>query len=243
MKEQAASAKAMGVGMVGLCLLVLGVVRADAAIITWHWAGPVTGYDCLFGGSCGTITLDTVVPLGTPVDVFVTIDPAAPTHPSPAIPCLWGNAGVTMSVLGQSYSGNGFVWVDGHGFGPGTCHPGENSVEIVVPSWGSGGPALPGGWTPFVDPSYLAGLWWGADDLTSVQPFSIASQLPAFYKGLGTGDFTNPQKFNVNLQAVPEPGTWLLLTTGLAAAWRRRVGRGRLLERNKARRSSRSPDP
>jgi hypothetical protein len=230
MKEQVASAKTMGVGMVGLCLLVLGVVRADAATIAWHWAGPVNGYICLQTGACTTERLDTVVPLGTPVDVFVTFDPASPTHPNPAIPCLWGNGDVSMQVLGQSYLGLGFVWVDGHGFGPGTCHPGENSVEIVVPSWGEGGQApLPGGWAPFGsnNGAYLAGLFWGADDLTSVQPFSIASQLPFFFRGLGTGNPSFPERFTVNLQAVPdvpEPATWLLLSTGLSAApyWLRR---------------------
>src|SRR5688572_21903717 len=71
-------------GILGTCLLLLGAARAEATPITWHWAGPVSGYACIFGGC--TPGLDTAVPLGTTVDVFVTLDPdLAP--PNPSTPC------------------------------------------------------------------------------------------------------------------------------------------------------------
>jgi hypothetical protein len=195
----------------------LGAARAEAATITWHWAGPVTGH---IGPTFGGPSLSTVVPLGTTVDVFVSLDPDAP-YLNPAT-CLQGRASASLQVLGRTYTNLGYVWVDATGFGGGTCAPGSDRVEIVVPSWGSGGPALPDGWVPFSLDS-LPGLWWGGD-LTGIQPPFISSGFPTFRR---PGEST-PQRFTANLQAVqnvqaPEPSTLFLLTTGLSlAAWRRR---------------------
>jgi hypothetical protein len=206
--------------VLGACLLLFGATSAEAAMITWEWAGPVTGYQCAFG-PC-PIDLDTVVPLGTPVTVSMAFDPVAPP-PNPSLPCLKGTATVSLEVVGQTYTNGGFVWDEAHGFGPGVCVPGYNFVEVVVPGW-VGGPALPGGWIPF---SGLDGFWWGGD-LTTVQPTAIASQFPAFYR-IGQ---SSPQRFTASLRAVtdpslpvvPEPSTWLLMSSGLSAAawWRRR---------------------
>ena len=209
--------------MLVAALTTAGVAKTEASLITWHWAGPVTGYA---GATLGGPSLETVVPLGTTVDVFVSLDPGAPSL-NPAF-CLQGTASASLEVLGRTYSNEGFVWVDAMGFGPGICAPGSNWVEIVVPSWGSGGPALPDGWVAGGGgPSdFLPGLFWGGD-LTTQQPAFIASQFPAFR----IPGQSSPQRFTADLQAVqqdlqsvPEPSTWLLLSTGLAAAawWRRR---------------------
>lgn len=201
-------------------LFVLGVSRAEAGIITWHWAGEVTGYTlrCAPGTDCGP-RLESVVPLGTPIDVFVSLDPGLPP-PNPASPCYRGTASTSLQVLGRTYTGTGHVWDEGHGFGPGLCMPGYNVIEIVVPGWGSGGPALPDGWVPF-SPNFLPGLWW-VGDLTSVQPTSISSQLPSFWLPVQsrTQGFTaNLQAVPADMHAVPEPATLTLFGAGLAAAW------------------------
>ena len=188
-------------------------------MITWHWTGPVTGYaGCPPGSVCG-LPLDTVVPLGTRIDVFVSFDPALPPV-NPGLPCYRGTASANLQVLGQTYTTTGFVWDEAHGFGPGMCVPGYDVIEIVVPGWGSGGPALPDGWVAFSH-NFLPGLWWGGD-LTSVQPTFISSQFPSFYK---PGQSV-PQRFTANLQAVPadlqpvpEPATLTLFGAGLVAAW------------------------
>jgi hypothetical protein len=202
-----------------LTMAELGAARAEAAMITWHWAGPVSGHSTVSSGP----TLDAVVPLGTPVGVVVSFD-SVPSHPNPDLPCLWGRANASLEVLGQTYTNQGFIWVDGQGFGGGVCGsppPGSShSIEIVVPGWGFGGPALPGGWEPLNLPPVLPGLWWGGD--LTVQPTFIGSQFPNFYlPGLSA-----EQRFTANLQAVPavpEPSTWVLLSTGLSwVAWRRR---------------------
>ncbi|HYE85583.1 MAG TPA: PEP-CTERM sorting domain-containing protein [Vicinamibacterales bacterium] len=200
-----------------------GVATAAAATITWHWEGTVTGHTDARGGP----SLETVVPLGTPVGVTVTFDPDAPDL-NPGI-CLQGTASASLRVLDRTFTGGGFVWEDAMGFGPGMCAPSVNNVEIVVPSWGFNGPALPDGWIPFVTSDYLPGLWW-AGDLVNGQPQSISSQFPLFY--LPRQSF--PQRFTADLHAVPseltpvpEPATWLLLSTGfsVAAACRSRNSR------------------
>lgn len=202
-------------------LLVLGASRAEAGVITWHWAGPVTGYAftsvCAPGEDCGP-RLDTVVPLGTNIDVFVSLDPDAPPNAN----CFAGNASASLQVRGRTYANTGFVWVDGMGFGPGICSQNLDHVEVVVPVWGSGGPALPDGWVPFVSlGDFMPGVWWGGDPADG-QPMSIASQMPLFWQ---PGQ-SRPQRFTANLQAVPanmhsvpEPATLTLFGAGLAAGW------------------------
>ena len=210
-------------------LFVFGVASAEAGTIIWHWAGPVTGHTfvnpCATGIDCGP-TLDTVVPLGTTVDVFLSIDPLRPP-PNPQSPCYRGTASASLQVLGRTYTNTGHVWDEGFGFGPGVCVPGYDVVEIVVPSWGSGGPALPEGWVP-ISLFYLPGFWW-VGDLTMIQPPSISPQFPAFHQPGQSG----AQRFRANLQAVPadvqavpEPATLTLFGAGLAAAWAARRRRG-----------------
>lgn len=208
-------------------VLVLGVSRADAGTLTtWHWAGPVTGYVFGFGSCFGEVDcgprLETVVPLGTRVDVFVTLDPAA----TPNANCLMGTASATFQVLGRTYTGTGYVWEDGMGFGGGFCSPSQNAVEVVAPGWGIGGPALPDGWVPFPVLS-MPGLWWSGN-LADGQPMSIGSQFPYFHQDMRA----RAQRFTADLQAVPadmhpvpEPATMLLFGAGLATLAARRYRR------------------
>src|SRR5688572_10892009 len=117
-------------------LLAVGVSRAEADMITWHWAGPVTGHlfafgQCPPGADCGP-RLESVVPVGTTVDVFVSLDLGA----TPNANCFAGNPTATFQVLGRTYTNIGFLWLDGMGFGPGMCAPNVNWVEVVAPSWG-----------------------------------------------------------------------------------------------------------
>lgn len=201
-------------------LLLLGVTRADAATITWHFAGPVTGYSCM-SPNCmpGDIAIDAVVPLGTTVDVFVTIDPYAPTYPVDFLPCLWGYSTVTLQVLGQTTTSQAYVWEDAKGFA-GNCGNQFETVEMVAPSWGSSPPgfSLPDGWQyfPMLGEAYFPGLWWSGH-VDDGQPAHIGSQLPAFKR-----PENRPQRFLVELYAVPEPSTWLLVGTVLSAAAVRR---------------------
>lgn len=208
--------------------LFFSVSSAEAGTITtWHWSGPVTGYSFSFpcepGTDCGPL-LQSVVPLGTTVDVSVTLDPGA----TPNTNCLAGTASTTLQVLGRTYTNTGFVWVDGMGFGPGICSSSLDHVEVVVPTWGSGGPALPDGWVPVAGfGDFFPGLWWGGD-LTDGQPTSIGSQFPYFWLPFES----RGQRFTVDLQAVPaemhpvpEPATMLLFGAGLAAVAARKYRR------------------
>src|ERR1051325_1962443 len=171
--------RATRAGLQVLTLIALGISTAEAGTITWHWAGPVTGYIGIScpPGECG-LSLESAVPRGTPIDLFLSLDPNS-TPPNPQLPCLRGTASASLQVLGRTYTNTGFVWDEGHGFGPGTCVPGYDFIEVVVPSWGFGGPPLPDGWIPF-SPDYFPGLWWSGD-LTFDQPLSLGYQFPSFY--------------------------------------------------------------
>ena len=214
-------------GILAAVVLAVGTSTAQATTIVWEWTGSVTGYTfsspCAPGSNCGN-TIDSIVPVGTAIGVSVSFNLAQPL-PNPQTPCYRGTASTSLHVLGRTYTGLGHVWDEAWGFGPGVCVSGYDMIEVVVPGWGNNGPALPEGWIPLFDFDYFPGLWWGGD-LTMVQPKQIFSQLPKFYQ---PGQ-ARPQRFTASLHAppedmstAPEPTTWLLFSTGLAAAaWRRR---------------------
>ena len=210
--------------------LILGVALLSIPALTeagtiWHWSGPVTGYTDPRGGA----SLSDIIPMGSRIDVIVSLEPDAPAM-NPSI-CLQGTASATLQVMGRSFTNGGFVWEDAMGFGPGLCAP-LNNVEIVVPAWGSGGPAMPDGWIPFgVDFTYLPGLWWSGN-LADGQPQFISGQFPLFY----LPGMSWPQRFTASLEAVvpdvqpspvPEPATMTMVGVGLALAARQRLRRQR----------------
>ncbi len=199
--------------------LVLGLVCASPAAgspVTWQWSGPVTGYTCYNYGVCDTTAFAAVVPLGTTVDVFLTFNDESTTYNPPAS-CLWGYGSATFQVLGRTYTSQAWLWNNGMGFDAGVCGAGGN--EVVVPGWGNGGPPLPDGWILYPSSSTtIPGMNWGLD-LSWTMPSSINPRFPAFRLEGNT-----PARFTVDLQAVPEPSTWLLLGTGLAAVAARRFG-------------------
>jgi hypothetical protein len=168
------------------------------------------------------------VPLGTQIDVRFSFNPTL-APPNPQLPCLRGTASTSLQVLGRTYTSTGFVWDEGHGFGPGVCVPGYDVIEIVVPSWGSGGPPLPDGWEPF-SPFFLPGLWWSGD-LTDGQPDSINSQLPSFWLPVQSrpqGFLADLRAVPADIQPVPEPATLTMFALGLAAV----AARKRRLKKN-----------
>jgi hypothetical protein len=199
--------------------LVLGLACASPAAgspVTYHWSGPVTGYACYYGACDDPNPFAAVVPLGTTVDVLLTFDPDFSATYNPPASCFWGTGSASFQVLGRKYTHTAYLWNDGYGFSGGICGGGGN--EVVVPNWGFGGPELPGDWSPYWD-SPFSGFWWGLDPSWTM-PSSIASQFPYFSVDPSEG---YPVRFNADLHAVPEPSTWLLLATGLAAVAGRRL--------------------
>ena len=196
-------------------LFVCAAAHAGATPITLSFGGPVVGFDCL-GPPCSSPSISTAVPIGTWVDLFLTLDPAAPEDPS--IPCKYGQATATLVVLGLPYTGVGDVWIGADVFASGPCVPGSNLLQIVLPGWGTGGPALPGGWLP-IDAG-LRGLQSSSlNDLMNAG--KIDKQFPPVYvfgdgRPMPVPTLQERQFYLALLAGVPEPGSIVLVATGLA---------------------------
>lgn len=174
-----------------------------ATTITWQFAGVVES------GSPGP-----EIPIGTPILVSWTFDPATPNSCAPGD----GNGsynGQTVTATFQStigplsYQGTGFVWVDLN-FSSICGYPVSSGVEFRLPYWT--GPTLPSG--GIVQGSGLAGgLFWGQPPsngaFPTIQPQSVYFGGPTF-----VGEtYGRPTAY---LAPVPEPSTMVLLGVGLA---------------------------
>lgn len=208
-------------------LLALGITPAFAeTITTWHFAGGVSGYQCGFSGNCSVESFAAAVPLGTMVDLYLTLDLDAPE--SSTCPGYYGEGSAVMQLLGQSFSSGSFIWVDAYGFGGG-CRsagsPGSGDVEII---FFPGGPDSLSGWRP-TSSTRIPGVYWptAGQTLPQTAPNYLFLQTPMFVSPPDSPfqimTFTAPMA----LVPVPEPTTIALFGIGLVGVWR---GRRRLAE-------------
>ena len=204
-------------------LLALGNTPAYAeTITTWHFAGGVSGYQCGFPLNCSVEPFAAAVPLGTIVDLYLTLDLEAPE--SSTCPGYYGEGSAVMQLLDQRFSSTSFIWVDAYGFGGG-CRsagsPGSGDVEII---FFPGGPGSLDGWRPTSGTSRIPGVYWSTTGQTLPQtaPGHLTLQTPMFVSPPDSPfqimTFTAP----MTLVPVPEPATMALIGIGLVGVWRGR---------------------
>jgi len=197
-----------------------------ATPVTWEWEGTVSAYFCANGVSCPTQgALSQTVPVGTTVDVFLTIDPSAPTFPVPQLPCEWGHAAsLSFGVLGQTYTNSDVLVFINQASNMGNCTPAGSLTEIIALDWGAGpsAPLLPNGWSDAGANGslvYIPGIEW-TGPLTTTPPNRINARFPFFRNSqFSTEAF---ESFDLTLVQTPEPSSVVLTISGLAAFLRTR---------------------
>jgi hypothetical protein len=210
-----------------VAVLVLPLA-AEASPITWFYSGTV-----------GSSFNSALVPAGSAATVLLTVDPAA--NLVAGSPYYGPNAGqylfsAIINFTGRQYTLRGAYEVN---WDIAVGYPLPGSVPIRYLSLS--GPSLDPGATGYYD--YRPALYWcnacywdweTTDRTSSAFPGPFADVFFRLYfidpdsttirGGLPIGEVTVTAS---NPQPVPEPSTWLLLGTGLAAVAARRRGRQR----------------
>ena len=220
-------------------LSVFTASRAEATPFLWQYTGVVTQYheyfvSCAMSGACG---IQDAVPLGTPLVLDLYLDPTVPMDPNCYGYFGTSAASMVLHVGGQSYTTTqAHTWVDAHGFGSSAgCGPFNTGLEVVATQW-SGPPISPdatGSLSGFIPTGGAsAGIeGGGGPGLPTSPPQSLRLHSPIFEFAAPGSDPNQPgpryyQSFEGALTVVPEPSTYLLIFTGLAAGYlrsRRRI--------------------
>jgi PEP-CTERM motif-containing protein len=203
--------------------LVSAVTASAGTLLMWEFSGDLTRIPPIFG-------LPELYPLGTPFVLNVTFDPAAPKISGSPTQGLYQALGQSTLRLGDLtfLATGGYISVNCH-FEIG-CIPGGPSLFPPVEFWLFGwspqplNPAFPGLTTLsdvqvyYVDPNAANGEIPSAPPQTAGLQIAIGGLPPLATLG---GTVQSIQALEDPPQ-VPEPGTFLLLATGLTALVARR---------------------
>jgi len=211
--------------LVAALSLITTATASAGTLLMWEFAGDLTRVSPLLG-------LADLYPVGTPFRLNVTFDPAAPKIQGSSTQGLYHALGASTLQLGDLTfsSTGGYISVNCH-FEIGCIPSGPNlfpPVEFWLFGWSSNplNPALPGLTTLsnvqvfYADPNAANGEIPTAPPRAAGLQIAIGGFPPITTFG-GTVDSIQAIQ---DVSQVPEPGSFLLLATGLAslAARRRR---------------------
>jgi len=203
--------------------LVTTATASAGTLLMWEFAGNLTRTSPMFG-------LADLYPAGTPFRLNVTFDPAAPKILGSPTQGLYQAVGASTLQLGDlSFSSSGgYISVNCH-FEIGCIPTGPSllpPVEFWLFGWSSGplNPAFPGSTTLSDVQVYYGDPNAANGDIPTAPPQSAGLQIAIG----GLPPLTTLGGTVASIQAiqdvpqVPEPGSFLLLATGLAALTARR---------------------
>jgi hypothetical protein len=220
--------------LVAAALSFFSTVVSASTLITWEFSGVIST-------PSRVADLDALYPVGTPFSLDVTFDPLAPRLDRPPGPYGLYNAITTATFhLGNTTTTDtgGYIAVNCHAIGQGCPGGGPGDppnpwVEFLMfPSPFENPPLLPGAaathveriFTDYRDPNVAAG------SIPTMPPGTGGGLFlglgDPFFPTMSLGGRVDSIRAIDDVAVVPEPGSFLLLATGLAGlrARRRQIG-------------------
>jgi len=206
------------IGVLFVCLLLPDAAFAGT-IVTWVADGEITR-------NYQQNPFQSVPPIGTRFSLSMTFDPTS-AIPTPNAPPPWNDGRCQRVGVSASFNLGGYIYSGSNNLAftnaalPGTNCTGSELTQfslhnVATPPdspWSLGGGVLILSYRdllvqdafPLEPTTQFASLWWDS-----------------FFEGKGFGGSSSNLRALDQPTAVPEPGTMMLLATGLAAAWRAR---------------------
>jgi hypothetical protein len=203
-----------------VAMLLATPLAASAGLIGIEWRGTITEHSTL-----GEAYMD-VLPLGTELAIAFSIDPTSPNLCGDDDPFsgLYSLSPATLSIFGETFHSHAYAEMDAPA---GNClTPISTGVTFRFPAaWAhaDSDSLVPG------TLAYSVAAALGASSMTALDAYYGVRRgaIPTFpevdpFFSHFSGGLYGADGYLTATAPVPEPGTWILVGSGVLAAWRQR---------------------